>query len=109
MVTTVVAAALLFVCSHTSRSVKFFEKSSYDYIQMTFCISSKQRFTAYSADPGTRQERVVAGDPDEVLDVTEYCVFERKTRSVGRFDGILKNQQVALEGSRWRLVAWIEP
>lgn len=76
---------------------------------MTFCISSKQRFTAYSADPGTRQERVVAGDPDEVLDVTEYCVFERKTRSVGRFDGILKNQQVALEGSRWRLVAWIEP
>lgn len=86
------------------------QESPYDWIQYTFCISSKQRFAAYGAN-----KALLAGNPDEVLDVTEYCVFERKTRSRvkltagGRLAGMTAVADTALEGSRWRLVAWLDP
>lgn len=56
----------------------------------------------------------MSGDPKEVLDVTEYCVFERKTSSrlkkqAGNFTGMALSQQAVVEGSRWRLVGWLHP
>jgi hypothetical protein len=61
------------------------------------------------------QPVLLSGDPNKALDVTEYCVFERKTRakvkrsassmlSVG-----VETESTHLEGSRWRLVGWINP
>jgi hypothetical protein len=85
-------------------------ESPYDWIQYTYCISSKQRFAAYGFNTA-----LLAGNPDEVLDVTEYCVFERKTKAKvkmtagNRLSGISTVADTALEGSRWRLVAWLDP
>jgi hypothetical protein len=97
------------------RSYKFWQDSPFDWLQFTFRINSKQRFAAYSKD-AKGQEVLVSGDPNQVLDVTEYCVFERKTkskvkRSAGSMFSVGLNSQdsLHLEGSRWRLVAWINP
>lgn len=90
-------------------------ESAFDWLQYTYCISSKQRFAAYD-----RENRLVAGNPDEVMDVTEYVVFERKTRSKVKntpggtsaaLKSVLKDaaNPVQVEGSRWRLVAWLDP
>jgi large subunit ribosomal protein L45 len=63
---------------------------------MTYCIRSKQRFAAYKVE-GKREE-LVAGDPDEVIDVEDYWVFERKTRKA------VDDVKTPVEGARWRLV-----
>lgn len=92
------------------RAVKFFPDSRHDYLQFTLCITSKQRFAAYGKD-----RALLAGDPGEVLDVTEYCVFERKTvarvkKAQGAsMTGVEVNQQTEVEGGRWRLVGWLHP
>ena len=87
-----------------------FDKSPNTYMQFTFCITSKQRFAAYGeVDPATGTPKLLEGDPDKVLDVVEYCVFERKVRDRTSVQGSLIAKPAPLEGSRWRLVAWIQP
>jgi hypothetical protein len=105
------AAAPAAAASH--RAVKLLPDSPFNWIQLTYCIISKQRFAAYKTDPKTGRETLVEGDPSKGEEVVEYCVFERKTRqgwskTPGKAMPTLKMQE-ALEGSRWRLVAWLDP
>jgi hypothetical protein len=89
--------------------MKFFDDSKYDYLQFTLCISSKQRFAAYGL-----RDSLLEGNPEQLLDVTEYCVFERKTlarvkKQKASLTGLELAGPGALEGSRWRLVGWLHP
>jgi hypothetical protein len=93
------------------RAIKFFDESKYDYLQFTLCISSKQRFAAYGGYPSTK---LLEGNPEQLLDVTEYCVFERKTlarvkKQKASLTGLELAGPGAVEGSRWRLVGWLHP
>jgi hypothetical protein len=103
---------LLLLCCR--RTGKFLQGGTFDWLQFTFCITSKQRFAAYGQQRGDTPV-LLAGDPDKVLDVTEYVVFERKTREKVRKapSGLAATQilsdTASLEGSRWRLVGWLQP
>jgi hypothetical protein len=46
-----------------------------------------------------QRDELVAGNPDEVIDVEDYWMFEHKTRPA------LKHEKVPVEGAHWRLVA----
>jgi hypothetical protein len=108
---------LLLCCCRTG---KFIQGGTFDWLQFTFCITSQQRFAAYTQKGGQRKDEPVqyillAGDPDKVLDVTEYVVFERKTREkvrkapAGLAATQILSDTASLEGSRWRLVGWLQP
>eukprot|EP00879_Flechtneria_rotunda_P031989 GHRR01035130.1.p1 GENE.GHRR01035130.1~~GHRR01035130.1.p1 ORF type:complete len:284 (+),score=69.38 GHRR01035130.1:123-854(+) len=83
------------------RALKSEENSQFEWIQLTFRIRSKQRFAAYKLIKEGRvvkDQELVAGDPDQLIDVEDYWVFERKTKVP------IDKQQIPLENSRWRLV-----
>eukprot|EP00882_Tetradesmus_deserticola_P018896 GHRQ01020305.1.p2 GENE.GHRQ01020305.1~~GHRQ01020305.1.p2 ORF type:complete len:182 (+),score=82.15 GHRQ01020305.1:2-547(+) len=79
------------------RMAKLTKDSPFEWLRMTYCIRSKQRFAAYRVQKGQKDE-LVAGNPDEVIDVEDYWMFEHKTRAP------VNNQKVPVEGARWRLV-----
>lgn len=78
------------------------KESPVTWIQFTFRIRSQQRFAAYSlsSQPGSpgKQATLVYGNPDELLDVEDYWVFEYKAKEPQN-----KTQQT-WPGARWRLV-----
>ena len=61
------------------------------FAQLTCKISSKQSLAAYDS-----KGKIVAGDPKEVLDVTEHWVFER---------GLGKKLPTNGQGIKWRVAA----
>jgi hypothetical protein len=88
-------------CCHTRcRYLRSSRTSPITWYQLTFCISSKQRFAAYRlADASGKRpqaagsKQLVQGDPGVLHEVHDYWVVERKVH---------KGHE---EGSRWRLVA----
>ena len=60
------------------------------FVQLTCKIMSKQSLAAYD-----KAGELVAGSPDEAIDVAEYWVFER---------GLGKNL-IDAQGIKWRLAA----
>jgi hypothetical protein len=50
----------------------------------------------YKVEKGQRE--LVAGNPDEVIDVEDYWMFEHKTRTA------VKGEKLPVEGACWRLV-----
>eukprot|EP00883_Tetradesmus_obliquus_P001208 jgi/Sobl393_1/11288/SZX60685.1 len=81
-----------------ARMLKLSKDSPFDWLQLTYCIRSKQRFAAYKTQQHGKKLELVAGNPDEVIDVEDYWMVERKTRAP------VEKQRVPVEGSRWRLV-----
>ncbi|KAF6266672.1 hypothetical protein COO60DRAFT_1623453 [Scenedesmus sp. NREL 46B-D3] len=79
------------------RMVRLTKDSPFEWLRLTYCIRSKQRFAAYRVQKGQRDE-LVAGNPDEVIDVEDYWMFEHKTRTP------VNNEKIPVEGARWRLV-----
>lgn len=81
------------------RTAKISNESPIEWIQLTFRITSKQRFAAYRAR-GAAQPLLLAGDPSAVLDVEDHWVLEHKT-----FVRDSKQATVSMpRGARWRLV-----
>jgi large subunit ribosomal protein L45 len=70
------------------------------FIQLTLDIQSKQSFAAYNS-----KGQLVAGDPDEALNVVDQWVFERKAVSKRSAGGFLHNPM----GAAWRVVGRLAP
>jgi hypothetical protein len=80
--------------------IRFSKDSPFEWLQLTYCIRSKQRFAAYKQEKEGKKDvwKLVAGDPDKVIDVEDYWVFEHKTRTP------VDKKKMPVEGARWRLV-----
>jgi hypothetical protein len=70
------------------------------FIQITLEIQSKQSFAAYNS-----KGQLVAGSPDEALNVVDQWVFERKAVSKKSAGGFKHNPM----GAAWRLVGRLAP
>ncbi|KIZ01612.1 hypothetical protein MNEG_6348 [Monoraphidium neglectum] len=87
------------------------QQSKVSFVQMTLKIASRQRFAAYysrggagGAGAGANSRGALAsGDPDEVLDVVDHWVLERKV-----FDDKGAKDKIDPPGARWRVVARLQ-
>ncbi|KAI8476367.1 MAG: hypothetical protein J3K34DRAFT_509794 [Monoraphidium minutum] len=103
------------------RLLKMHKDAQVAFVQITLKIPSRQRFAAYTrkgaaaaaasahaggAGGGGGRQRwaVVAGDPDEVIDVVDYWVVERKLFDFNR----ATKQKLDPPGARWRLAARLQ-
>ncbi|KAF8072924.1 mapkbp1 [Scenedesmus sp. PABB004] len=80
------------------RVQKLDKDSPVDWIQLTFRITSRQRFAAWRVSRGQPDE-LVAGDPGAEVDVVDYWVIEHKTLQPGP-----NKEKQFLKDARWRLV-----
>lgn len=79
------------------------KESPVEWYQFTYRIRCKQRFAAYTVEgklqPGKeRKTTLVYGDPDQLIDVEDYWVFEYKAMSP------VNKVPQSVPGARWRLV-----
>jgi hypothetical protein len=82
--------------------MKLHSDAKFSFVQLTLRIPSRQRFAAYTRRGGERYE-LVAGDPEEVLDVMDTWVIERKL-----WDARGSKQRLNPQGARWRLAARLQ-